>query len=295
MVLDRDDSILAILPLMIKTGCYGKVVNSLPYYGSNGGILSLHEESHIFLLEYYYKYIEDVGSATYIENPLIKASAEVKFELIDERIGQFTSIGFNGNVKESLLKSFDASARRNIKKAIKSEVTVEIDNTQTEFLFETHFENITSINGKAKEKKFFLLLDSFFEKGKDYNIFVAKKDDINIAALLVFYYNKTVEYFTPVIKKEFRNMQPLSLIIYQTMIDANKKNYTLWNWGATWKTQEGVYKFKKKFGTIDILYKYFNTINNNKIYSSSSEELLKEYNGFYVIPFNKLNHVGSAL
>lgn len=48
-----------------------------------------------------------------------------------------------------------------------------------------------------------------------------------------------------------------------------------------WLTQDGVYKF----GAVD---KYFIKINNENIYNSSKEELLNEYDNFYVIPFDKL-------
>ena len=55
-----------------------------------------------------------------------------------------------------------------------------------------------------------------------------------------------------------------------------------------WLTQDGVYKFKNKFGAVDKEYKYFIKINNENIYNSSKEELLNEYDNFYVIPFDKL-------
>ena len=34
---------------------------------------------------------------------------------------------------------------------------------------------------------------------KDYNIYVAKLDNKKIASLLLLYFNKTVEYFTPTV------------------------------------------------------------------------------------------------
>jgi len=72
------------------------------------------------------------------------------------------------------------------------------------------------------------------------------------------------------------------------MCEANANGYKWWNWGGTWLTQDGVYRFKNKFGAVDKEYKYFIKINNRDIYNSSKEELLKEYDNFYVIPFDKL-------
>lgn len=132
------------------------------------------------------------------------------------------------------------------------------------------------------------MINKHFEQGKDYNIYIAKLDEKKIGALLLFYYNETVEYFTPAAVSKYRNIQALPLIIYQAMCKANAKGYKWWNWGGTWLTQDGVYKFKNKFGAIDKEYNYFIKINNEDIYSSTKKELLEEYDNFYVIPFDKL-------
>lgn len=120
------------------------------------------------------------------------------------------------------------------------------------------------------------------------NIYIAYKDNLPISGLLVFYYNKTVEYYTPVIKEQYRSLQPLSLIIYQAMIDSSKKGYKIWNWGGTWLTQTSLYRFKKRFNAQDKIYKYYIKVNSPNIYKSSKGELTKEYPYFYTIPFNIL-------
>lgn len=288
IVIDKDNNIQATLPLMIKEGKFGKIINSLPYYGSNGGILSKDKEAHALLLNYYNELIKDIAGSTYITNPLQENIQELKYDILDNRIGQWSSLAYDDDVKENIMNSYDSSARRNVRKAIKENVTVEIDNSQIDFLYETHYENITSIGGKAKDKRFFELIDKHFEKAKDYNIYIAKLNGEKIGALLLFYYNETVEYFTPAAVSAYRNVQALPLIIYQAMYDGNKRGFKWWNWGGTWLTQDGVYKFKNKFGALDKEYKYFIKINNQEIYNSSKEELLNEYDNFYVIPFDKL-------
>ena len=46
----QEDKIIAVLPLMKKKGKYGLVYNSLPFYGSNGGILSHDKKATELLL-----------------------------------------------------------------------------------------------------------------------------------------------------------------------------------------------------------------------------------------------------
>jgi lipid II:glycine glycyltransferase (peptidoglycan interpeptide bridge formation enzyme) len=281
----------------LKSGCvYHKIHDNFFQYGKKiykeaktvGGILSKNTQAFELLLDEYTKVSNESAGSTYITNPLQENVQELSHDILDKRVGQWTSLNYVDNIEENIMNSFESSARRNVRKAIKENVIVEIDNSQIDFLYETHYENITSIGGKAKDKKFFELIDKHFVEEQDYNIYIAKLNGEKIGALLLFYYNETVEYFTPAAVSEYRNVQALPLIIYQAMCEANQKGFKWWNWGGTWLTQDGVYKFKNKFGAVDKEYKYFIKINNEDIYNSSKEELLNEYDNFYVIPFDKL-------
>lgn len=292
IALDEEEIIQGILPLIIKDGSFGKVINSLPYYGSNGGILAKTQEASEVLIK---KYIEILNSgeysaATLIENPLDKSYSynKIPSDQTDYRIGQLTNIRGSFQDLEHLMIIFDSKTRNVIRKAIKSDVKVTIENNLFGFLQKTHVENIESIGGLAKDDSFFHNVKEYFEAGVDYNIYVARLNDTPIAAVLVFYYGKVVEYYTPVIVKEFRSYQPLSLIIATAMFEANKVGFECWNWGGTWQSQDGVYDFKSKWGTIDINYTYHISIYNNDFYKCSKAELLKEYSGFYVLPFSLL-------
>ncbi len=289
-----EGEIVGILPLMYVDGKFGRVYNSLPFYGSNGGVIADSSEVFDALLESYNNQIseENAASSTVIANPLIEQDySRIRYDLTDERIGQFTSLKV-ANPEKELLARFDASARRNVKKATKSGITVEIDNSQVNFLREVHTENMAAMQGNAKSSAFFELFTRYFSPGEDYNIYLATMEGKSIAALLVFYFNKTVEYFIPVTLIDYRTLQPAALIIYRAMVDASQKGFLLWNWGGTWPTQDGVYRFKNKWSTINKNYTYYVKINNQEIYTSSPEVLLEEYGNFYTIPFNALGNTG---
>lgn len=283
--------IVAALPLMIKEGPLGKVINSLPYYGSNGGILTSCAETHEALTKAYSDLIcsSHVVASTYIPNVFTADQYPHKFpyDYTDERIGQVT---FLCDHKESknIFDRIDSSSRRNIRRAIKEGVQVSINNDALEFLTKTHQENMAVIGGREKSPDFFQSIAEHFEQDKDYKIYTATLNGKLIAALLLFYFNKTVEYFTPVTVAEFRSTQPMALILYTAMMDAIKSGYKYWNWGATWPTQEGVYKFKGKWGAQDYLYKYYVKINNPRILKASATEILENYPNFFVVPFKYL-------
>ena len=84
-------------------------------------------------------------------------------------------------------------------------------------------------------------------------VYIGSRDDQPIAALLVFYFNGTAEYFTPVIKSEHRNTQALALVIYEAMKDAvSQKGCKNWNWGGTWLNQGGYTILRRDGGRVTI-------------------------------------------
>ncbi len=287
----EDNQIAGVLPLMEKDGPYGRVVNSLPYYGSNGGVLASSEMARNALCEKYncLAQEQDVAAATLVTHPLMPLhEASVIYDLTDERIGQFTTLFSKGNAVNALLSRLDSSTRRNIRKAKKSGVKINVDNTAVDFLQAVHKENMVDIAGKAKSEIFFDLFPNYFQADEAFRIYTAEVEGKLVAALLIFYFNKTVEYFTPVTCKEYRNMQPMAGIIFEAMVDAAQRGFRKWNWGGTWLSQDGVYRFKRKWGAEDYRYPYYIKVNNSKLFSCSRENLLESYPDFYVVPFDHL-------
>ena len=292
LVVDEKGSIRGVLPLLSITGGYGKVYNSLPFYGSNGGIISEDEEAKNLLIKFYNDLVtcSQTAASTLVENPLVTSLSEgyVKHSVVDSRIGQFTNIDYSSDIQEQLMESFHYKTRNMVRKAQKSGVTLEIENDSLEFVQETHNTNMIAIGGRAKTVKFFSSMTKYFEQGKDYKIWVARFEKQPVSALLVFYYRDTVEYYMPVTIEQFRGKQPLSMLIFEAMKDASERGYKLWNWGGTWASQAGVHRFKKRWGTEDLNYNYYTQINNEEIYQATSKELLDQYADFFVIPFQFL-------
>jgi hypothetical protein len=283
------DTITAALPLMFRDGSLGRVYNSLPYYGSNGGIVARSANEAAYLIATYNDIVskETVAASNLIANPLDRVDyTGLSHDVTDGRIGQFTPLLHADEPGDAFMQAFHSKTRNMIRKAQKAGITVEVNNAALDFVQETHGENMAAIGGRAKSPRFFDLVDKHFQAGSDYRIYVARAGTETIAAALLFYFNKTVEYFTPVIKEAYRSLQPLSLIIFQAMIEAAQMGYDWWNWGGTWNSQQGVYRFKSRWNTTDIDYTYYVKINRAELYTIAKERLLEEYDGFFTIPFH---------
>jgi hypothetical protein len=298
---DSGEIVGSLPALMKRNERYGNVLNSLPFYGSNGGVIEFNKntEVRIALLNEYYHFAKKNNClvSTIISSPLEFMEEfyeqQTDYTFKDSRIGQITALPKDTkDIDQVLMALFHQKTRNIVRKAQKSEVIVsaEPSDEHLSFLIKTHQENIAVIGGLAKPEKFFRLIRLYFDYGSDYKIYIAQKEGRFIAALLLFYFNKTVEYFTPVVKAEYREYQPLSLLIFEAMKDSIRRGYKWWNWGGTWQTQEGVYHFKKHWGTKDKPYYYYTKIFNDSVLNMSKGQLLEEYPHFYVVPFCKLAH-----
>ncbi len=295
----EEDKIVGVLPAFLKKNInYGNVLNSLPFYGSNGSVIE-YENNFLVrekLLSTFYQFAQEQNccSATVITSPLDSYQEYFRkicdYTFIDERIGQLIELPAHCN-DETLMNSFHSKTRNMIRKAQKSNLFVSVNNDEFifSFLYETHKKNMETIGGLSKPEKFFRNINHFFSKDIDYKIWVATTaQNQPIAALLCFYFNETVEYFTPVVVEEYRSLQPLSLLIFEAIKDAINLGFKWWNWGGTWLTQDSVYHFKKRWGTTDKPYYYYTKIFDEEILNLSREILLQEFPYFYILPFNKL-------
>jgi lipid II:glycine glycyltransferase (peptidoglycan interpeptide bridge formation enzyme) len=157
-------------------------------------------------------------------------------------------------------------------------------------LYTTHVENISAKNGHAKPWSHFKALRELLP-AESVRLWTAQIDGITAAALLLLYYNRTVEYFVPVIKHEFRSFQPMSLLIFLAMLDAVKRGFSWWNWGGTWLSQESLLRFKAGFGAQSLPYRYFVIVPPDKldVIQKLGGRLAVHFPYYYVYPFSRLS------
>ena len=279
---DRSLAVLAggelcgALPLLELDG----VLNSLPYYGSNGGVLADGPAESEALVAAYAELARSARTraATLIENPFVPARyGGVPRSLRDERIAQWTELPAAG---------IEASARRNVRKAESAGILVESDPSELPRLHELHEENIRALGGRPKDRRFFELVPRHLSGAFD--LWVARLEGRTIAALLTLRFNRTVEYYTPAIEHDARSLQPLAAILDAALADAAASGFTRWNWGGTWETQGGVHRFKRKWGAREGRYAYHVQVNDRELLDSTPGELLDRFPGFYVVPFAAL-------
>lgn len=270
----QDGKIIAAMPMIeAERADSGLIMNSLPFFGGHGSALYdeqiLAEEEERILLPLY-EMIADRAeeksalSLTIVENPFLPLPSHFGskngLEDIDFRIGQFTPLAPDASDAEgSLMANCHQKTRNAIRKGRTFIDKIEIQQNLSllPWMQEVHAHSIGGMGGNVKTLAVFQTLLSQFPLGEGAQFSVAYADGKPAAALLTLYFGDTVEYFTPVVEEAFKSTQILSALIFETMVAFSKDGFRQWNWGGTWQSQEGVHRFKQRFGATDYPYRYF--------------------------------------
>lgn len=270
--------IRGVMPVLARDG----VVNSLPYYGSNGGALG---DAQALLAAYAeLATADDTVAATVVSNPFAQPGPEPVHNLVDERVAHFTSL--DGDP----LEKAESSARRNVRRAVSAGIEVRVDPEGLPRLYALHDENIRALGGRPKKREFFDLVARRLVPGEDWQLFGGYRGGEMVAGLLLFYFGRTVEYFTPAVDHRHRSDQPLAAILAEAMRDAAERGYEVWNWGGTWPTQDSLRRFKVKWGAQERRYMYYVQLNRLELLDSTPDDLYARHGDFFVLPYAELRH-----
>lgn len=299
----RNSHIVGALPCFIATDSkLGGSINSLPWYGSHGGCLIAPDAPSTTRDALLVAYRELLDRPEMVFGTLILPLEEqaylpkyievLKPHVTDSRIGQLTELPIDGpdleqRLEITLLQKTRNAARKARKQGF--ELIITDDDWAWQFLYQTHVENMVGIGGRAKPWDHFVAMRNTIP-AEWRQIMIAMRDGIAVAAMLLFRFNHTVEYITPVIKHEFRSLQPLSFLIWQGMLDAVKSGYRWWNWGGTWITQKSLHHFKAGWGAKDRPYTYLTHATQRGIEALKNDRALvaQAFPYYFTYPFHLL-------
>ena len=216
---------------------------------------------------------------------------------VDERIGQISILPSQGNrceIRETVLASCSQHRRRAVRKGLKVGFVVALsdDPGDLDLLHYHHVRRMQHIGGLAKSHDQLRLLKKVL--GSACHLWTATLDGEFAGALLTLQYREWVEYFLPIAVEEYRSRHVLSALILEAMTESAIRGCRFWNWGGTWGTQQGVYRFKREWGATDHPYGYFGFAQVAAFAGAHPADLLRGYPLFYVMPFSSAASPGQA-
>jgi hypothetical protein len=292
-----DQELVGILPsIIVQNNRYGDVLNSLPFFGSHGGPLvmdGVFDKNAVrqALLVAFSDRIRDASfsSITLIENPLDPIPQEdvltLDLDVVDSRIGQFTDLPVGRvDAGDRIIAQCHQKTRNAIRKGLRQDLKIERDESDNtvKWLQMLHQHSIAGLGGKVKPLGVFEKVFLYIENAR---LYVGLVDGQRVCGLLVLTHRHIVEYFTPVVLQSARESQVLSALIFRVMTDLAREGFSLWNWGGTWRSQESVYRFKARWGSYTLDYRYFNKLNNPDLKTLDRNEMDRLYPFTYLYRF----------
>jgi hypothetical protein len=296
LVARQSGEIRGVLPIMWAADDEGRICNSLPYYGSHGGPVASDRRVGRALIGAWNERTLDPETlaATMVENPFIgRDLPEPLHEFTDERISQFTPLPAGGG-EDEVLAMISSEARNNVRRAARRGVSIVRDSAALADVHRLHQENMAALGAPPKSRSFFESIPDHLRPGEGFDIWTATVGGELAAALLVTRFNGVSEYFASATRPRYRRHNPHPALIFTALVHETRRGARIWNWGGTRHGMDGVFHFKRKWGSRRRGYRYFVRVNDASLLHLAPEELMARFPNFYVVPFDSLRPVPLA-
>lgn len=198
---------------------------------------------------------------------------------------------------EEIQKSFRRQNRMNIKKAVKNNIQIEIENTKEAIA------RFYQLNSKNKKKNgvppaplyfYQKIYEQIISKGLG-NIFVAKLGERTISMGIVFQFGDKVLLKYMAQDYEYHQYRPNNLLIHQAIKHYADSTWKSFCFGRTGMENEGLCQFKKGWGTtVDVINYYY--ISLEKKTKSTRMQIYKNNKKYFTkMPLWMLKMLGNIM
>lgn len=270
LVNKKDGKITAcISSLDIKSIFTGRRMVSLPFSTYSGFLCD--NNGALKEIEDFLKEEAKKENFKYIE---IKQSSKINSSF-EEKEHYFNDILDLGKTEDELLKSFDkGTARWGIKKAQKSGIIVKEENNLEGYkkFYDLMLETRKLQGSPPYPLSLFKNILNYLKENSQ--LFLAYHENIPIAGLVLFYFNKAAHYMygASLKKKEYLQYQPNNLLIWEAIKFSKKAGCEKFDFGITPPAHSSLLQFKSRWGTEEKklpYYFYLNKIKKIPLYDSS--------------------------
>ena len=278
------------LPLLTQNTNFGVVYNSLPFFGSCGGLIGSKDLCQELQIEIQ-KIINDRGFASI--NIVSNWNNLFPFDEIFqdfnkiERINTRKDLGSIRSKNQALIETYHQKTRNIVKLSMKQNFQIVDLSKDLDNVVRLHFEESRRRNRKAKPIEMWEYLFRNSRSGLEYTVYGAKHNDEILGFILYLYDTNTgqVEYFIPNSTEEGLRRNVNYLLLHSSIKDFINNGFKTLNFGGSQKSQQNLLRFKERWGGESFPYFYYNKY--SPIVGSISEQVIsKETPYFFVKPFS---------
>ncbi len=291
-----------ILPGFMKHTCGMSCYNSMPFFGPNVGPLAVARDGD------HYPVVADALYAAAIDHAREQGAVTAVFyspfnpagaplgppPLADDaaviRVDRSTQYVDLTGLSEP---NWPADIRYDLRKAHGAgvEVATGVELHEVGNMFEIYKANCAQYGIPLKPRACLERLVAAARVSRRVRTYSAKWNGKMIGALIVLWGPKTASYYLPCSIAEHRALQPGTLLIDHACRDAIAHGIRYWNWESSPEREGGVYRFKKKWGSIELAYSVtvVPLASLDSLRALGAEGIAEAFPFFYVFPFDRLS------
>jgi len=286
--------LVGMLPGFLRRAEYGLCYCSLPYFGPNAGVICASDERsreiHRSLLTAVLDYMSaqpDALTASFYTPFLFD-----RFDHYAEFLAQAVVVPKKTLYLDLHNPTWESKIRYDLNKAEKHGIKVsgKPSANDAETLYEIYRQNCADhgIPLKPKEGIEFLLTNGI-DIGR-VSCYLALEGEIVVAGLIIIWGPRIVSYYLPCSTARGRSLQANTVLIDWGIKEARRRGVRFWNWESSPSIDSGVYKFKKKWGSIESDYGVYirSFKRKDKLREIGAAGLSSRYPFFFVYPFDQL-------
>ncbi|MBD3183152.1 GNAT family N-acetyltransferase [Candidatus Poribacteria bacterium] len=177
------------------------------------------------------------------------------------------------NDPQKIFNNFKHSHRKNIKKALRENLDVEIDITKDgiEKFYKIHTKNRQRLGVPVQPKRFFRLLWKYLINENLGFVLLVYKSGNPIAGGVFLHYNRILTAKYSGADPEYLSLRPMNLIFWWAIQWGCHNGYKTFDFGKTQLANTGLRRFKDGWGTVEKPLKYY-TLNKQ---SSNTEKTIE--------------------
>lgn len=287
----KENSIKALIPMMeVSSIVTGKRGVSLPFTDFCDPLVNSHSQ-----FEELFNEMKDFGRKrnwSFIE----VRGGNGEFEGNEPFSETYIHILELGKTEDELLKCFDGSTRRNIKKANRKDVEIKVCTSHEAM---NNFYELNCLTRKRhgippQPKSFFSKIYNEIIKPGHGVIIEAIHNNKAIASCIYFHIGKKALYKYGASDFAYQDLRANNLLMWEAIKYYNDKGFKELNFGRTDKDNEGLRRYKLGWGTKEHLKKYYKYDLKNDVFVKDSSKGFNYHKILEKCPVSVLKIIGNV-
>jgi hypothetical protein len=302
---NANNELIGMIPAAMYENQHAKLCISLPLAGGYGGVVTNQSgETRRAVYQQVLEGLIKYASKTHcdlltISSPPFSTDTCLYHQYLRPdfcRENFYQYIDLSRPVEDGMNSKQRNNLKRNLKIANEHSLVCKITDGKEEFedWYTVHVKRMTDIHAEPLPKR---LLNSILGHivSKGLGFFTSVWCDSKLVAGGIFVgYKEILDVFILSADTQFLSMKPSVLLVYQSILEAQKRKFTKFNWQSSDSRESGVYAFKKEWGSLEANHYYLTKCigDTSKIRSTSKEIVMSEFKGHYLMPYQQFEWFG---